>query len=139
MSPAVFAGFLHELTIKLERSSGRLKRRLALAVDQAVVVATPVKSGRARSNWRVNIGSPAKGVIDSLGVGEGATGPALAAAASAIEGAPDGADFPIHLTNNLSYIIPLNDGHSAQAPAGFIQRSIAQSLDAVKDEEVFRG
>ena len=44
----------------VEENGGKLLRSVALAVDAAVVLATPVDTGRARSNWQVEIGAAAQ-------------------------------------------------------------------------------
>jgi hypothetical protein len=39
----------------------------------------------------------------------------------------------IFIANNLPYIVPLNNGHSQQAPMGFIQTAILNGIAAVKN------
>ena len=34
----------------------------------------------------------------------------------------------VHITNNVPYIEALNEGHSPQEAAGFVQRAIARAL-----------
>lgn len=114
----------------------RLTRAAALAVDKAVVMDTPVDSGRARSNWVANINGPANEAIDAYSPGtKGNT------AAENQQKATDQAERvvasykfgdAIHITNNLPYIIALNNGHSSQTAAGFVDRALQSTREALK-------
>jgi hypothetical protein len=119
------------------REVNKVKRLTALAVDQALVLGTPVDTGTARSNWIVTLFTATdqtQGAFVPLSKGDmSETGNAQAAMAqgkSAISQAKPGQD--IHLTNNLSYIMPLNEGHSAQAPAGFVEEAVEAGRRVVK-------
>lgn len=114
-----------------------LVRKVALVADQAIVVGTPVDTGRARSNWIVQIGSSADSPIYPYTPGErGSTGAANAQAAidqgqRVISNYVGGSGQSIHITNNLSYIQKLNDGFSAQASANFVETAVFQAVRAV--------
>lgn len=91
---------------------------------------TPVDESTARSNWQVKLGSPI-GDSDEIAPyypGElGSTGTASAQAAIAagetvLSGKTPGEK--IYLSNVLDYIVPLDEGHSQQEPAGFVHRSV---------------
>lgn len=134
-----FAGRIRVMGKRLEENADALVRKTALAVDAAVVIATPVDEGRARSNWQVNLDSPADGVIEAYEAGkEGSTGGANARKAldqgkeviQDYEGGRPGS--AIHITNNLPYIKRLNDGWSAQAPAGFVEKGVLVGVAAVQ-------
>lgn len=94
-----------------------LVRRVALAVDAELVYSTPVDTGRARSNWQVELDQPATGTVAPVGAAE-----AIARAEAKVQGSTPGGT--IHITNNLPYIGRLNEGWSAQAPAGFVERAV---------------
>jgi hypothetical protein len=121
-------------------NADRLVRRVAVAVDAAVVQGTPVDTGRARSNWQAGLNKPATGTVETLGgvrKGFAGTGGAVAQrsidAAKAVIAQYDGdKDTEIHLTNNLPYIGRLNDGWSAQAPAGFVEAAVLAGAEQVK-------
>lgn len=122
-------GFLSNAGDAVSNNADRLVRRCALAVDAAVVIATPVDTGRARANWQVEVGQEATGVLDEVDKsGQGA----LATGARVIQSYKGGSS--INLTNNLPYIERLNDGWSAQAPAGFVERAVQIGVDAVASE-----
>jgi hypothetical protein len=118
-------------------------RKVALAIDQTVVMGTPVDTGRARSNWMVTVGAPSDAVISAYAPGEGGntaasnTAAALEQGAAVIAGYAGGSS--IHLTNNLPYIARLNDGYSAQAPAGFVEKSVQVAAGVVAGAKVLDG
>lgn len=136
-----FGKRMKQLGANVEKNADELVRKVALAVDSTVVMATPVDEGRARSNWQVNLDAPATGVIDAYSPGkEGDTGGENAR--EAIEqgkeqiaqykgGTPQAA---IHITNNLPYIKRLNDGWSAQAPQGFVEKAIITGVRAARPD-----
>lgn len=118
-------------------NTDKLVRRVVLAVDQAVVLATPVDTGRARANWRPSIGSM---ITDSLpepsSPGEGVRS-AIAAAESVASQYKGGLRSPtVHITNNLPYIKPLNDGSSKQAPKNFVSTAITVAVKAIKSARI---
>lgn len=100
-------------------------KKLALKVHQTLVLATPVDTGRARNNWLPNAGGPNLNVR-LLVSGDG--GSILSEGQSVIRNAKK--NQAIHFTNNLPYIGALNDGHSAQAPAGFVQKAVLAAEEA---------
>lgn len=106
----------------------KIVREIALAVDRTLVLATPVDTGRARANWQATLGAPATGVVNGEPGKRASVAQATAQASAVIGGYRGGPGAAIFLTNNLPYIVPLNNGHSKQAPAGFIERA----LDAVE-------
>lgn len=118
-TPRQFAENMRRRGRNVERNAPAGQRRVALAIDAAVVLATPVDTGRARSNWLVATGAPADGVRETYGQGAGQR--AISEGRAVIERHIQG---PIHITNNLPYIVRLNQGSSRQAPAGFVEKSV---------------
>lgn len=128
----------------IQRNVDKTVRRVALAADQAVVLGTPVDTGRARSNWRVSLGSPVFDTVEPfapgarLGLGEQANAQGAIAQGAAVIGARrDGQD--IWISNNVPYIGALNDGSSDQAPANFVEAAIAQAVAVVRNARVVDG
>lgn len=127
---------IRKLGSNVETNAMKLVRKVALSVDSTVVMGTPVDTGRARSNWQVEIGKPARGTVEAYAPGkEGSTGGqnaqiALALGAGVIATYKGGES--IHLTNNLPYIGALNRGHSAQAPSGFVETAVLDGVAQVK-------
>lgn len=124
----------------VEENSTKLVRKVALAVDATVVLATPVDTGRARSNWQVEIGKAADGTIDPYAPGEGGNTAGVNAQAAMDQARAKIAQVQhgqeVHITNNLDYIQRLNDGWSAQAPAGFVEEAVNHGVSVVRRAKV---
>jgi hypothetical protein len=119
-----------------------LRRGMTHAVKQVVInthkrlVAppseggTPVKTGFARSNWLIGIGGPRGSTVGSPSAVASLSSPAKALAGYTLR------HGNVYITNNVSYIVDLNDGSSRQAPAAFVQRAIdgaiSQDLGAIR-------
>jgi len=126
------------------REVNKVKRQAALAVDQAVVLGTPVDTGTARSNWIVSLDEPTDRTqgayvpLEGGDMGERSNAKAaLAQGQGAI--AQSQPEQDIHITNNLDYIVPLNEGSSAQAPAAFVEEAVNAGVNAVKRAKVDTG
>ena len=131
-------------------AASMLVRRVAFAIDRQLVMSTPVGNpdlwrannspkkrkrgekgyvgqgyvgGRARANWIPTLSVPATAEVDR----KDKTGAATIALL-----APVAADFrlgqTIWLSSNIPYIQRLNDGHSTQAPAGFVELAIQAGI-----------
>ncbi|UVM64426.1 hypothetical protein LOY34_13800 [Pseudomonas sp. B21-009] len=83
--------------------------------------------GRFRSNWQLTVGAPAAGEIDEIeSAGE--------TIAKIVAGAGDlSAGEVAYIVNNLPYAIPLEYGHSTQAPAGMVRVTVADFQRLVED------
>jgi hypothetical protein len=123
---------MRKIAANLEENSEELIKRVALAVDSNVVIATPVDTGRARSNWQAAIGRPKRSVIERRSVAA-----TIAEAKGVVEGYKEG--DTIYLSNNLPYIRRLNDGWSAQAPKSFVQIAILNGLKAIANSKSLLG
>jgi len=113
-------------------------RRVAITADAAVVLGTPVDTGRAKSNWIVQLNAPAEEVIDAYSPGEAGSTEgqnvqaALDQGEAVISRYQSGEGVEIHITNNLPYIQRLNDGYSDQAPANFVEEAILEAVAAAR-------
>lgn len=86
---------------------------------------TPVDTGWARANWVPQIGSPAGGLSgtrDAVSPGAQTAGVATVATSYRLSGGA------VHISNNVPYIVKLNEGSSKQAPKGFVQDAIAKAV-----------
>lgn len=96
-------------------------RAVALVVDAELVATTPVKTGRARSNWNPSLNTPDASIVE----------PGQKKSIGPINAAFKITDT-ILISNNLPYIRELNNGSSKQAPAGFVDAALAKGKRAVK-------
>ena len=109
------------------------------AVYNGIVMKTPVLSGRARGNWYPSVGSPSDRVGEHV-AGVSVTGEAVTAEekgrAKAVTDKLEGLDLGVqsaYITNNLDYILRLEDGYSPKAPPNaMVQQTIINTLDGLK-------
>lgn len=93
---------------------------------------TPVKTGWARSNWIPSIG---EGAAPDVSIKEPDAADVNGRKAEQQSGLSEVVNSyklpaPVLISNNVPYINRLNDGHSQQAPSGFVQSAV---LRAVRD------
>lgn len=137
-----FAKRIDRIAVRVEGNVERAVKDCAQAVLRSVIEATPVDTGMARSNWTPELDRAFEGLFPARVPGE-AGSTAEASAAAAIEaGAPTIEAFDIHrnesihITNNAPHIRSLNDGHSKQAPAGFVKIAVMEGLATVRDTKI---
>lgn len=126
-SLAVFARRIRALARRMPDNVDKIVKQAAIAVDQAVVLATPVDTGRARGGWQVGLGGPS---TEDLGLLDQSGAAAIARNNGAILTRRLGQD--IFISNNVEYIGFLNEGSSSQAPAGFVELAVQAGVAAVK-------
>ncbi|WP_313203358.1 HK97 gp10 family phage protein [Pseudomonas sp.] len=104
--PSLFAGLVEELL------SQRV-RVIAIAMLNEIVLRSPVDTGRFRGNNIVSVGAP----VYTSTVNVDPTGAeTIQNGARAVSGLEPYTQ--VFIQNNLPYAVPLEDGHSQQAPAG---------------------
>jgi len=121
-----------EAAAKMRDRANRVVRMVALEALSRIVLRTPVDTGRARGNWQVGVGEPDRSYAwdqyDPVGTETIAKGRPL------LEAAPDGEI--LFVTNSVPYILPLEHGHSQQAPAGMVGVTIAELRQIAADAVV---
>lgn len=98
----------------IKRLAARDVRKVSLAVEKRVKIDMPVDTGRARASW----GHWTPGDVVRPDEKNRATRD------DAYWLITDGG-LTIQQGSNVVYIAPLNEGHSQQAPAGFIDKAAA--------------
>jgi hypothetical protein len=111
-------------------------RKTAFDVLEKLIDKTPRDTGRAVASWRVSVGPEPD--LSNNAPDEAVTNPVNAGSETDTSDGVD-VDFAVDMasinetlnsmhvpdliwiTNSLPYIIPLEQGHSDQAPAGFLQ------------------
>lgn len=96
---------------------------------------TPVDTGWARANWIPQIGQPAAGTAGSP---ENVSAAASESGKAAVAAGYSYLNGPAHITNNVPYIVRLNEGSSKQAPSGFVQRAIIKAITVDLPKKVVR-
>lgn len=130
-----FNAILDDFKVDIKTASEQMVRRVAFAVDKAVVMASPVDTGRFRANWQITVNVAATGTVEHVpGVAGSTTAANTQKALDQI--GPVMKDYrlgqPIYIVNNLVYGPRLNDGHSKQAPANFVQMAIRAGVAEAK-------
>lgn len=132
LTPRAFALDLKKFGEVTRKQATLIFRKIALDLDTRVVLDTPVDEGRARGNWFPSINVPSTQVelssTDKSGSG------ALSRLDSVIASAKLG--DTIWQTNNLPYILPLENGSSKQAPDGMVDvnlNAVAAQFGGVVD------
>ena len=122
--------------------SGKLKRNVKYAKpltkterDQnfnvnGLVAGKGYVGGRFRGNWQFSIDTPADGELDTIDPSGNATVAALRAQVSGLT-----IGQTAYIVNNLPYAIPLEYGHSKQAPHGMVRVTLA-NFQRIVDEAI---
>lgn len=133
------ARLLQSATKKMHAQLWAIVRRVSLATMARVKTAMPVDTGRARASWGVWGGANAgfARVLRRASKGKLTKGQASNyAKASPSDAVWKEEELALRVTqgSNLPYIEPLNDGHSKQAPRGFIDLAASQADLALQRE-----
>lgn len=100
-------------------------RKVVLDMTGELAELTPVDTGLAKNNWFWG-----RERLDSVETNPDKSGAASSARASAFAATIQGGGV-FYITNNLPYIIPLEYGHSKQAPAGMARITVARWQELV--------
>lgn len=139
-----FAKRMSRLSVQVENNAEQAVKDCAKAVTRTVINATPVDSGRARSNWTAELDQAFSRLFPAHVPGvKGSTGEANAEAAinqanEVIERFDINGNRSVHISNSLPYIGALNDGHSRQAPAGFVEEAVMDGLATVRGVKILK-
>ena len=98
-------------------------RAIAFEYYKRITIKTPRKTGRAAGNWQISINQPPPGENERLLPAENTFSGREAAKLSKSKVVK----FPeIIISNALAYILPLEYGHSGQAPSGMVRVTFAE-------------
>ena len=124
MTTSTFAADIRKFVEKTKISMDVIIRKVALDAFRGVMMMSPVDTGRFRGNWNVGINRINSRVFTPQ---EGPVQPSGALPTPGDIGLSGAGDLNkakitdvIYITNNLPYAIPLEYGHSKQAPNGVL-------------------
>lgn len=100
-------------------------RDVMLLVVDNLQNSTPVDTGHAGSNWVATFGTPYSGVDGSR---EAVSYAAQDAGIARLQNYDVGRHGKVFIRNNVPYVPYLDQGHSQQAPAGFVRAAILAAL-----------
>lgn len=110
---------------KANMSVGKTIRGTSIKLFSAVILSSPVDTGRFRANWQVSGSSPASGTVDGFA-------DPTAKVATYVNGQKQSLEFT--LANNLPYAYALEYGYSKQAPQGMVRINVAR-FQQILDEQ----
>jgi hypothetical protein len=114
-----FAIDISKFAAKAKGDTRTIIRKITMEAFKRVILKTPVDTGRARANWSIGEGTTFS-IMDTDKSGT-ATLRRTSEGVNAWE-----CTGSIFLTNNLAYILPLEYGHSKQAPGGMVRLTVAE-------------
>lgn len=124
-------GFAESLAAFAEQAKEAIDdvfREVVIEIGSSVIRLSPVDTGRFKGNWQFSVGSPSNHSINTFDKAGHETITALVAEVSNLE-----AGQVAYIVNNLVYGIPLEYGHSDQAPAGMVQITLARFQQIVEE------
>jgi hypothetical protein len=140
---------LHDLAERLERIAvqtrqvgNEVKKAAVIAIVTDLAYNTPIDEGVHLSNWQVGIGRPPQGPRGAHFPGEGGSTRTpnaqltVGLARLAVERVKPG--VPVFISNEAPAIVRLNEGWSAQAPAGFVDRALLVARGIARKVRTFK-
>lgn len=123
--------FSFQVSEFIEKAKGAInatEREIIIEIGRSVIIMSPVDTGRFRNNWKFSVSTPDLSV----------TGDVDPSGEEAIAKITDGViEFQsgqtAFITNNLPYAIPLEYGHSGQAPDGMVRLTLARFTEIVEE------
>lgn len=111
---------------ELIRFTERAITTLSINLNQTLYDVTPELTGFAETNWLLSVGDSVDTPVGVRGFGTTTRAPQV----QAIARLNSSYRFPaiVYLSNPVAYIVDLNMGSSAKAPAGFVETAIAQAI-----------
>lgn len=104
---------------KVELSAATVKKRVGFDLLGRLVRKTPVDTGRARGSWTIAVNEADRTVLPPAPPGQIYPPPAIGALDVRL-------NESLVISNNLPYIVKLNEGHSQQAPKAFVELAIEE-------------
>ena len=103
----------------------QVMRKIALDILTDTVRMTPVDTGRARASWVVGINAPGSAPEPEFVAWQ----QSLAAGTLQLQANELRLVF---ISSYLPYILPLEFGHSSQAPAGMVRIAVKNTMQAIQ-------
>jgi hypothetical protein len=115
-----FAQQLQQFRDQTLETMDEVFRRVMIEIGTTVIRLSPVDTGRFRGNWQFTVDAPASASLDNYDPDGHET---IAKLVADVQHLSYGQTA--YLVNTLIYAIPLEYGHSGQAPAGMVRITLA--------------
>ena len=123
-----FAESLAEFADQAKEAIDDVFREVLIEIGTSVIQLSPVDTGRFKGNWQFTVDAPSSQSLDTFDKSGHETIAALVAEVSRLD-----AGKVAYIVNNLVYGVPLEYGHSDQAPAGMVQITLARFQQIVEE------
>lgn len=128
-----FADNIRALAAGVDRNTNQAVIRAAGIAQTNIILATPVLTGHARLNWQlVLVEAPTLEIPGGDPSGQAAINRNQKALTERALGQA------VYISNVTPYIGVLNQGYSAQAPAGFVEAGITAAVSVIRNTKVVR-
>jgi hypothetical protein len=129
---------LPAIAAKINEKVSTIQRWAALRFFSLATQMHPVDTGYSRANWNIAKGEPDASVLPRqywklVGTSKSRVKVRDSYATPTPPEVPDPEGEPLYVTNSVDYVQYLEEGHSKQAPSGFIRISaekVASELEA---------
>lgn len=101
---------------------------IVIQIGESLINLSPVDTGLFKANWQFTIGAPANSSLIATDKEGDATIAKLITQVNALEPGQ-----VAYIVNTLVYGVPLEYGHSQQAPLGMVRRTVAEFEKIVAD------
>jgi hypothetical protein len=105
-------------------------QEVVIELGNSLIRMSPVDTGRFRGNWQFSIGGPPSGTLPSTDPSGNETSAKIVGESILFK-----AGETAYIVNNLPYAIPLEYGHSDQAPGGMVRITLAR-FQAIVEEAI---
>lgn len=127
-----FGRMLRMFRSKTEKRIEKTFRGAVLDLGSVIILSSPVDTGRFRLNWNFTVDYIDPSTNKEAAASKSASANiAIGKLKSSIKFFDMGTTF--YMTNNLPYAIPLEYGHSQQAPSGMVRLGVKQFNEILKD------
>lgn len=123
-----FAESLAQFAEQAKDAIDEVFREVVIELGTSVIRLSPVDTGRFKGNWHLSIDNIESVTFDEVDpTGQDAIASLIASASDLTAGQA------AYILNNLPYAIPLEYGHSAKAPDGMVQITLARFQQIVEE------
>lgn len=122
-----FALDVNAFVARAQAAQDRVFREIVMEIARAVIMSSPVDTGRFRGNWQLGVDRVPAGTIDFTDPTGAMTTAVIAEGTIALR-----AGDVAYIVNNLPYAIELEYGHSQQAPQGMVRITLERFQSIVR-------
>lgn len=127
---------LRGAALRVRVNTDKLVKDVAVKALDVVVHRTPHDTGQARANWQVSISNSSPAAEQLIGEVDYEGDATVAKGTSIIMSSKRAPGETIFISNALDYIVPLDRGHSQQAPNGMVAQAIQAAQSVASNKRV---